>query len=267
MPPVTTQPTATEQMALGCSAPTVHRPLPVGRSHSWRPMVRADAADLVSLPIRQKGAAWPLSSFLFINISRLPPAPSRRHAPQHHAPSTTRPDDNSPIPICLRPSPLPTEGLLERARLLLPIDWVNTDNDNDNDTTVEPRDGWQQEKGTAMRSAWPCTSCAARLLSAVFGRGAQASSHVRPKGGLVHRVAKAQITAPPSLLPRDGAVCPTDHSLCPDTLGGGCCPSRYACAADSCYATTAAIASACGQEGWFACPAADSGEYQRNVCY
>lgn len=144
MPPVTTPPMATEQMALGCSAPTVHRPLPVGRSHSWRPMVRADAADLVSLSIRQKGAAWPLSSFLFINISRLPPAPPRRHAPQHHAPSTTRPDDNAQIPIYLRPSPLPTDGLLERARLLLPIDWVNTDNDND--TTVEPRDGWQNKR-------------------------------------------------------------------------------------------------------------------------
>ncbi|KAK0740144.1 hypothetical protein B0T18DRAFT_202826 [Schizothecium vesticola] len=109
-----------------------------------------------------------------------------------------------------------------------------------------------------MRSVWSCTSCVALLLSAVFGRGALAS-HVRPKEGLVHRVAKAQITAPPSLRPRDGAVCPSDHSLCPESLGGDCCPSRYACAADSCYATTAAIASACGQEGWFACPAADSG--------
>ncbi|KAK1829271.1 hypothetical protein QBC39DRAFT_357105 [Podospora conica] len=111
-----------------------------------------------------------------------------------------------------------------------------------------------------MRRAWSCTSCVALLLSAVFGGGAQAS-HVRPKNGLVHRVAKAQITPPPSLLPRDGdgAVCQADHSLCPESLGGGCCPSRYACATDACYATTAAIASACGKEGWFACPAADSG--------
>ena len=110
-----------------------------------------------------------------------------------------------------------------------------------------------------MRSVWSCTSCVALLLSAVFGGGAHAS-HVRLKRDLVHRVAKAQITAPP-LLRRDGAVCQADHSLCPESLGGGCCPSRYACATDSCYATTAAIASACGKEGWFACPAADSGEW------
>lgn len=153
---------------------------------------------------------------------------------------------------------------------MLPIDWVGNDNDDEETTTVEPKDGWRQtqddSKKGAMRSAWSCTSCAALLLSAVLGRGAQASSHVRPKGGLVHRVAKAQITAPPSLRPRDGAVCPTDHSLCPESLNGGCCPSRYACAADSCYATTAAIASACGQEGWFACPAADSGRYLPTEC-
>ena len=110
-----------------------------------------------------------------------------------------------------------------------------------------------------MRSVWSCTSCVAWLVSAVFGRGARAS-HVRPKKDLVHRVAKAQITAAP-LLRRDGAVCQAGHSSCAASVGGGCCPSRYECATDSCYATTAAITSACGKEGWFACPAADSGKW------
>ena len=108
-----------------------------------------------------------------------------------------------------------------------------------------------------MRSVWSCRSCVAVLFSAIVGGGVQASQ-AGPKRDLVHRVAKAQITPPP-LWRRDGAVCPADNSLCPDSLGGGCCPPRYECATDSCYATTAGITSACGKEGWFACPAADSG--------
>ncbi|KAK5661384.1 hypothetical protein OQA88_11283 [Cercophora sp. LCS_1] len=107
-----------------------------------------------------------------------------------------------------------------------------------------------------MRSVWSCSTCAVLLLAAVLGRRAEAA-HARPKMDLLHRVAKAQIT--PGPLVRKDATCPTDHSACPETLGGGCCPSRYECATDSCYATTAGITSACGKEGYFACGAADSG--------
>ena len=39
------------------------------------------------------------------------------------------------------------------------------------------------------------------------------------------------------------------------SLSGGCCPDLYGCATDSCYATTAGYASACGQVGYFACGA------------
>lgn len=109
-----------------------------------------------------------------------------------------------------------------------------------------------------MRSVWSCSSCAVLLLTAVLGRGAEAA-HAGPKMDLVHRVAKAQIT--PGPLVRKDATCPTEHTACPETLGGGCCPSRYECATDSCYATTAGITSACGKEGYFACGAADSGQY------
>ncbi|KAK0705417.1 hypothetical protein B0H67DRAFT_383272 [Lasiosphaeris hirsuta] len=108
-----------------------------------------------------------------------------------------------------------------------------------------------------MRSVWSCTSCVALLLSALLGSGAEAVHAGRQRRDLIHRVAKAQVTAHP--LRRDTSTCATDHSLCPDSVGGGCCPSRYECATDSCYATTAGVTSACGKTGWFACPAADSG--------
>lgn len=108
-----------------------------------------------------------------------------------------------------------------------------------------------------MRSVWPCTPCVVLLLSALLGSGAEAAHAGRQRRDFLHRVAKAQVTAHP--LRRDTSTCATDHSLCPDSVGGGCCPSRYECATDSCYATTAGVTSACGKTGWFACPAADSG--------
>ncbi|KAK0613618.1 hypothetical protein B0T14DRAFT_539403 [Immersiella caudata] len=108
-----------------------------------------------------------------------------------------------------------------------------------------------------MRSVWSCSTCAASLFGALFGLGAEAAL-AGPKRDLVHRVPKAQITPGP-LLPRAASTCATNYSLCPDSAGGGCCPSQYECATDSCYATTAGITSACGKEGWFACPFDSSG--------
>ena len=109
-----------------------------------------------------------------------------------------------------------------------------------------------------MRSVWSCSWCAALLLAAVAGRRVDAA-HAGAKRDLVHRVPKAQITPGP-LLQRDAGTCQSDHTLCPSTLGGGCCPSRYECATDSCYATTAGVTSACGKQGFYACPASDSGQ-------
>ncbi|KAK1754560.1 hypothetical protein QBC47DRAFT_402974 [Echria macrotheca] len=116
-----------------------------------------------------------------------------------------------------------------------------------------------------MRSIWSCSSCALLLLGAVLGRSVVEASHAGPerRRDVVHRVAKAQITPGPEvLLRKDGSsssTCAADLSLCPDSLGGGCCPSRYECATDSCYATTTGATTACGKAGWFACPAEDSG--------
>ena len=111
----------------------------------------------------------------------------------------------------------------------------------------------------AMRRVSSCSSCAVLLLSAIFGREATASHAGRRTKDLIHRLAKAQITAGPER--RDDGVCPTDYSACPATLNGGCCPSAYACATDSCYATTAGTSTACGKAGFFACAISAGGEW------
>ncbi len=69
----------------------------------------------------------------------------------------------------------------------------------------------------------------------------------------VDKVAKAQVTPNPIPFRRDANLCPASYSLCPAELNGGCCPERYACETDSCYATTPATASACGKAGWYGC--------------
>jgi hypothetical protein len=107
-----------------------------------------------------------------------------------------------------------------------------------------------------MRSIWSCSSCAVLLLFALLGRDASAS-HVARQWKDVHRIPKAQVTAHPAR--RDEGSCPAEHSLCAASLGGDCCPSRYACATDSCYATTAGPTTACGKVGYFACGPVNGG--------
>ena len=116
-----------------------------------------------------------------------------------------------------------------------------------------------------MRSIWSCSSCAVLLLFALLGRDASAS-HVGRQWKDVHRIAKAQVTAHPAR--RDEGSCPAEHSSCAASLGGDCCPSRYACAVDSCYATTAGPTTACGKAGFFACgPVNGGGECSYRVEY
>lgn len=107
-----------------------------------------------------------------------------------------------------------------------------------------------RERTAAMRSIWACSSCAALLLAALLGQNASAS-HVGRELYDVHRIPKARVTAHP--LRRDEGACPTEHTSCPPDQGGDCCPSRYSCAVDSCYATTAGPTTACGKENHYAC--------------
>jgi hypothetical protein len=95
-------------------------------------------------------------------------------------------------------------------------------------------------------------------------------------------VAHPKITAPPNILKRkvgstkwdmvhdgiqgkkrDAASCPLDFQLCPQSLNGGCCPTDRVCGTASCFATSAAPASACGIAGYVACGIEDGGE---SVC-
>ncbi|OIW27669.1 hypothetical protein CONLIGDRAFT_443937 [Coniochaeta ligniaria NRRL 30616] len=110
-----------------------------------------------------------------------------------------------------------------------------------------------------MPSVWSCSPCVVLLLSAVLGREATATHVGKRHKDLVHRVEKmqAQITAYPKK--RDATVCPSSYDLCPATLNGGCCPPRYGCATDACYATTAGTQSACSMAGYYNCGAAVGG--------
>ncbi|KAK4146425.1 uncharacterized protein C8A04DRAFT_9748 [Dichotomopilus funicola] len=106
-------------------------------------------------------------------------------------------------------------------------------------------------------SIWSCSSCAVFLLSAFLARDVSAT-HVGREWNHVHRIPKALVTAR-AVLGRDGGgqvtenVCSTEYTECPASLSGGCCPSKYACAVDSCYATTAGITTACTRANWYAC--------------
>jgi hypothetical protein len=61
---------------------------------------------------------------------------------------------------------------------------------------------------------------------------------------------------------RDASICATDYSLCPQSLGGGCCPTDRVCGSSSCYpSSAAATASGCGQEGYFNCGVEEGGQY------
>ena len=75
----------------------------------------------------------------------------------------------------------------------------------------------------------------------------------------VHKVYKVKITE--DHLTQDSQLkrrakdhCPTNYSLCASSLGGDCCPNNYACAKDSCYATTAAVSTCAGHASYYACP-------------
>ncbi|KAL2197132.1 hypothetical protein P885DRAFT_35982 [Corynascus similis CBS 632.67] len=101
-----------------------------------------------------------------------------------------------------------------------------------------------------MRSIWTCSSCAASLLFALLS-GHASASHLAREWKDVHRIPKARVTAHP--VRRDEGSCPAEYTSCAADLGGDCCPSRYACATDSCYATTAGPTTACEREGHYAC--------------
>lgn len=64
---------------------------------------------------------------------------------------------------------------------------------------------------------------------------------------------------------RDGESCPKDYQLCPQTVGGGCCPKDRVCGENSCLPSTATNSLACGRENYIACGLDDGGMSSRIV--
>lgn len=89
------------------------------------------------------------------------------------------------------------------------------------------------------------------LLASLLSPVAEAGD-IRRRDG-IHRVSKTHITVVDRLARRDVTACPVNHNLCPATLSGGCCPTAYDCATDSCYATTSAQQTCQGNVGYFQC--------------
>lgn len=48
-------------------------------------------------------------------------------------------------------------------------------------------------------------------------------------------------------------TCPESYQLCPESLGGNCCPEDRSCGTSSCYATTTAPMSVCSKNGLVPC--------------
>jgi hypothetical protein len=106
-------------------------------------------------------------------------------------------------------------------------------------------------------ASWP-TWLGLGLLSLNLVPAISASDVVDKVWGaeVVRRVDKIHVTTELQLLRRAAATstCPTNYSLCPASLSGGCCPTNYACEVSSCIQTTlATTASACGRIGYINC--------------
>ncbi|KAI8634480.1 hypothetical protein F5Y19DRAFT_212650 [Xylariaceae sp. FL1651] len=99
-----------------------------------------------------------------------------------------------------------------------------------------------------MRHFWRFSGCVGLVILMVMLRPAEASVDQYE----VHWVDKSH-----NILQhvKRKAICKSDnYSLCPASVGGGCCPDNFACGTLSCYATTAGPTSACGKYGYYSCP-------------
>ena len=113
------------------------------------------------------------------------------------------------------------------------------------------------------RKTSPSLRCAATLFIVAFLISVD-GAEIRHRDG-IHRVSKTppQVTPGPRLDKRALTACPASYSLCPPDLGGGCCAAGYACATESCYATTNGPVSCGGNAGYFACGADVGGKIRR----
>ncbi|KAL1900912.1 hypothetical protein Sste5346_001973 [Sporothrix stenoceras] len=110
---------------------------------------------------------------------------------------------------------------------------------------------------STTRYSWP--AWLGLLLASSLVPTASASDIVEKKWGaeVVRRVEKVLVTTETQMLLRRAtasSTCPTNYSLCPTSMSGGCCPTNFDCEVSSCVQTTlATTASACGLVGYMNC--------------
>ncbi|KAL2755322.1 hypothetical protein ACRALDRAFT_1082399 [Sodiomyces alcalophilus JCM 7366] len=99
------------------------------------------------------------------------------------------------------------------------------------------------------------SNCAIALLFSISICCTSPAAAADVKGvNRVHRVEKTHVTIVHDIQRRDvTSSCPANHSLCPASLNGGCCPSGYGCASQSCFASTRAPQTCAGRVGYYAC--------------
>ncbi|TRX89840.1 hypothetical protein FHL15_009273 [Xylaria flabelliformis] len=103
-----------------------------------------------------------------------------------------------------------------------------------------------------MRGLWQCSGCVGLL---VLGASTQMASANRENDGEYEVLwIEKSLNILQHVKRKD--VCQKDGwSLCPSSVGGGCCPDYFECDTASCYATTAGPTSCGGKTGWYNCPA------------
>ncbi|KAI1129865.1 hypothetical protein F5Y10DRAFT_290488 [Nemania abortiva] len=102
-----------------------------------------------------------------------------------------------------------------------------------------------------MRGLWQCLGCVGSLVSVMLTQPASANEESDDEYEVLW--VKKNMNNP--LHAKRKAVCQVSGwSLCPASVGGGCCPDNFECDTASCYATTAGPTSCNGQTGYYNCP-------------
>lgn len=101
-----------------------------------------------------------------------------------------------------------------------------------------------------MRGLWRWSGCVGSLVAIMFTQ--LASGREEGDGGYeVDWVEKSHHTL--ELMKRKQSCPFSAYSLCPSSVGGGCCPQDYECGTSSCFATTAGPSACHGKPGWYGC--------------
>ncbi|TGJ87216.1 hypothetical protein E0Z10_g1516 [Xylaria hypoxylon] len=102
-----------------------------------------------------------------------------------------------------------------------------------------------------MRGLWQCSGSVGLLISAMFTQPASAN----PDGDGEYEVLWVEKSLNIFQHVKRKDVCQSEGwSLCPSSVGGGCCPDNFECDTASCYATTAGPTSCNGKFGYHSCP-------------